>query len=103
VVFPFLAEQQRETAQELLGSIRQQRPAILHLVVFPRIELNHTLLVFGAEETPREIRFEVFDPNHPEAPLILSFRRAVGAFSLPRTAYFAGGKVHAYEIYDGLF
>ena len=103
MIFPFLPGQQRDTASDLLASVRKGRPAIVHLARFPSIDINHTLVVFDAEETPREIRFRTFDPNHPEEPLPLVFQRARATFVFPRTAYFAGGPVGAYEIYDGIF
>ncbi len=103
MIFPFLPDGQRETASALLASVREGRPAIVRLVRFPSIAINHTVLIYDAEETPREIRFRAFDPNHPEAPTPLLFQRARASFVFPRTAYFAGGPVDAYEIYEGIF
>jgi hypothetical protein len=103
MIFPFLPDSQRETADDLVASVREGRPVIVHLVRFPKITINHTILVFDAEQTPREIRFHAFDPNHPEAPLLLRYQRARATFFFPRTAYFAGGPVDAYEIYAGVF
>jgi len=103
MIFPFLPGGQRETAADILASVRDGRPAIVRLVRFPNVDINHTIVVFDAEETPREIRFQTFDPNHPEAPTLLRFQRASAAFLFPRTTYFAGGEVGVYEIYEGIF
>ena len=103
MIFPFAARQQHGTARELLAEITRGHPPIVHLVNFPHITINHTVLIFHGEDTPTEIRFLAYDPNDNEKPVPLVFERASATFRFPRTDYFAGGPVKAYEIYDGLF
>lgn len=102
MIYPFLRGQQRETAHELLAEVRRGEPPIVHVVRYPRITINHTVLLFDAEETPEEIRFAFYDPNEAHHPLWLRYDRALRTFDYPRTPYFGGGPVRVYEIYDGL-
>jgi hypothetical protein len=99
MVFPFSHDHQEEMAQAMLAEIRRDRPPVVHLVVFPRLSIDHAVLLYGAEETPTGIRYAVYDPNDPAAPASLAYDRARRSFSFPRNQYFAGGEVDAYEIY----
>jgi hypothetical protein len=78
-------------------------PPIVHIVNFPRITINHSVVIFDVESGPTEIRFDAYDPNDNEQPGLLVFDRATATFRFSSTDYFAGGTVKAYEIYDGLF
>ena len=103
LVFPFLPSQQRATAGELLDQIEGGQSPVVHVVNFPRIDINHALLLFEAEETPLGVRFGAYDPNQPEHPVFLVFDRSDAAFVFPQTPYFSGGRVKVYEIYHGIF
>lgn len=101
MVFPFSPEHQRDTAEALLADLERGHPPIVHLVRFPRVTMNHTLLVYRAEATAREIRFISYDPNLPGEDLALSYDRAEARFELGVTPYWPGGPVTAYEIFHG--
>jgi hypothetical protein len=103
MVFPFSPRQQRSTADEIVVELERGELPIVHLVTFPKVELNHTVLVYGARASATEKRFSVYDPNDSENPTELVFERAGATFSLAPREYFKGGVVHAYEIYDGFF
>jgi hypothetical protein len=90
--------QQREAAR-LAASIHANGPPVVHIVKFPRLTINHALLLFGVEETEKEIRFATYDPYEPNTPQTLTFDRATREFSFPRNPYFIGGRVDIYEIY----
>jgi hypothetical protein len=98
-VFPLTRAHQNRMSKQLLDSIRQNRPAVIHVVRFPKLTINHSLVVFDANEEENTIRFAVYDPNHPEKPSVLTFDRATRRFDLPRNPYFIGGRVDVYEIY----
>jgi hypothetical protein len=100
MVIPFTRAHQRETAERLVASLERNRPPIVHLVRFPRISINHAVLLFAYAELPGSIRFQAYDPNAPDAPTTLTFDRASRTFTLPRNSYFHGGRVDVYEIYD---
>src|SRR3990172_1202977 len=50
IVYPFAPRQQRATARDLIQDLRRGHPPIVHLVNFPKIDINHALMVFGFEE-----------------------------------------------------
>jgi hypothetical protein len=102
MIFPFSRGEQAATAARLRAGLARGWPAILHVTRFPRFLLNHMVLVYDVEETPAELRFLAYDPNNAEQPIVVSFDRATNRFSYPETIYYAGGPVHAYEVYDGL-
>lgn len=101
LIFPFPPSSQRATARELREGVARGDPPIVHVANFPRIDVNHALLVFEAEETPLAVRFSAYDPNDVEHPVSLVFERATATFHLERTPYFSGGPVKVYEIYRG--
>ena len=102
MVFPFGPGHQRNTAESLLASLGEGHPPIVHVLDFPGLAINHTLLLHGARSTATEVRFFAYDPNQPDRSLVLRYDREQASFFLPRTRYFMGGRVSAYEIYDGL-
>jgi hypothetical protein len=99
MVMPFGRGHQEETAASLVSALEQRRPPIVHLVRFPRIAINHALLLYRYDETGEAIHFGAYDPNAPEQPVTLTYDRAARTFSLPHNAYFRGGRVDVYEIY----
>jgi hypothetical protein len=56
-------------------------------------------LVIGSEQTDEKIRFAVYDPYEPTAPVHLEFDRKTRRFAYPRNDYFIGGRVDVYEVY----
>jgi hypothetical protein len=103
MIYPFAPRQHRATAAELASDLAMGHPPIVHIVNFPRITINHTVVLFDVESGPTEIRFHAYDPNDSEQPGLLVFDRATATFRFSSTDYFSGGTVKAYEIYDGLF
>ena len=102
MIFPFTRRHQAATAARLRERLAAGRPPIVHVLRFPNITLNHMIVVYGAEVTPAEIRFLAYDPNDAEHAVVLAYDRGARRFSYPRTPYFPGGPVRAFEIYDGL-
>jgi hypothetical protein len=99
MIFPLTRAHQHRMSQQLLDSLRRHRPTVVHVVRFPSLAINHSLVVFDAEESAGGITFRVYDPNHPEKPSPLTYDRHTRRFHLPRTPYFVGGRVDIYEIY----
>ena len=102
MIFPFTASHQAETADHLRAELARGWPVIVHVVRYPRLILNHMVLVYDVEETPAELRFVAYDPNEAARPIVLAYDRVTRRFSYPETPYFPGGPVRTYEIYDGL-
>jgi hypothetical protein len=99
MIFPLSRAHQNRMARQLLDSVRRNRPVVVHVVRFPSLAINHSIIVYDARESAEQITFEVYDPNDPTRPSSLVFNGANGRFTLPRNGYFTGGRVDAYEIY----
>ena len=100
MIFPFTRGGQKSVAEGLLASLKRNWPPLVHVVNFPKLAINHALLVFDAKETESEIRFTAYDPNDMSQPITITFNRAQRRFLFPQTKYFAGGQVNLYEIYS---
>ena len=101
MIFPFSPAHQRNTAGNLVASLEAGHPPIVHLVQFPNVTVNHSVLVISAEESPTEIVFRTYDSNVADGVRVLRYDRVERHFTFPTTTYFAGGRVDVYEIYDG--
>lgn len=102
MIFPFSRHQQEQVAEKVQGEIRCKGVAVVHLVRFPQLSINHAVLMFGAKINTQTIDFLTYDPNEPTGPVTITFDRASRTFSLPTNAYFQGGRVDVYPIYDRL-
>jgi hypothetical protein len=101
MIFPFSRRNQEGVMRQLRESLAAGRPPIVHVLRFPDITMNHMVVVYAVQETPAEVRFLAYDPNDADRPVVLAYDRVARTFSYPRTPYFPGGLVRAYEIYDG--
>jgi hypothetical protein len=102
IVFPFSRRHQDRTARTLVDAVEREGMAVVHLVEFPRLRINHAVVVFEAEASDTAIEFGVYDPNTPEAPIRLSYDAVGRRFEFPATAYYPGGALDVYEIYRGV-
>ena len=99
MVFPLSRAHQARMVERLLGDLKQNRPPVVHVVRFPQLTINHSVLLFDAKETEKEILFSVYDPNRPDSPKTMTYDRATRTFSFPGNDYWPGGRVDIYEIY----
>lgn len=102
MIFPFSRDNQATTAQQLLDEVQQGRLPIVHLIhfaPFPITEIDHVVLIFAADDSAGEIRFQVYDPNYFERPGVLLFDRSSRTFVFPATKYFSDGPLDVYEIF----
>jgi hypothetical protein len=97
MIFPFSPGHQRDEAERLLDALAQGWPPVVHVLRYPRTTINHLVLVYAAEETPREIRFHVYDPNDAQVTLTWDRGSTIQLFD----AVLPGGPVRAYR-FDGL-
>ena len=101
MVLPFSRSGSADAAERMRDEIESNDPPIVHLLRFPRITINHAILLYAATDTGSEIRFSAYDPNQPERPAALNFIRATGQFVFPPTDYFQGGPLDVYEVFRG--
>ena len=81
IVFPHPPGQQERVAAETVAELQAGRPVQLLITDFPRIEVNHSVLVYDyAEQEPDVVDFTVFDPNDPQRPGVIRFERRTGRF-----------------------
>jgi len=99
MLVPFSRRGQAMESERLMS--RLDFAPILHVVRFPQLTINHAVMAFDAERTTDGITFQIYDPNLPEAPGTLTFSKRDNTFYLPRTIYWAGGRVDVYETYTG--
>jgi hypothetical protein len=102
MVMPFTRGQQQKTAGQLFQSVQQNRPAVVHVVCFPQLSMNHAILLYDARRESNRIHFATYDPNMPARPTELVFDEATRTFTFPRNNYFAGGRVNVYEVYKSI-
>jgi hypothetical protein len=101
MVFPFSRKHQDRTARRLALSLQSDQPAIVHVIRFPALTINHALLLFSVDSRQGELRFNAYDPNDPGKPIVVAFDHSSRRFYLDQNSYFAGGKVSIYEVYRG--
>lgn len=104
MVFPVWRRHQEREALRLERSLREGRAPVVHLFRFPRITINHGVVLFGTTASERGLEFEAYDPNIPDRPVQLTFERDRSTFSLPQTHYWAGGPLNVIETFrNGLY
>jgi hypothetical protein len=99
MIFPFSEKNQRRAADQLVASLRRHRPPVVHVAHFPRLQINHALVLYDVRATAEGWEFSVYDPNFTHEPTRLLFRSETGRFHFPQQPYFIGGEVDVYEIY----
>ena len=99
MVFPISRAHQARTVGRLVASIREHGAPIIHLVRFPRLNMNHGMILFAAGEEENGIRFQAYDPNDPSKPSVISYDYATRTFSLPPNLYWSGGTLDIIEIF----
>jgi hypothetical protein len=99
MVFPISRAHQARTATDLGLALREGRVPIIHLVRFPKLSINHGMVVYAAERTSDGASFLAYDPNDIARPATLSFTTDSSTFFLPTTRYWPGGRVDVIEIY----
>lgn len=73
------------------------------LTTFPRLYINHAILVYGRRPPGRgdgSEHYRVYDPNHPESPRDLAYDPAKRVFSYQKDWDFIGGTVTVLQIYN---
>ena len=53
---------------ELARRLAAGTPAIIHVFQFPRVTINHGIVLYDVAETPSALRFAAYDPNVSSRP-----------------------------------
>jgi hypothetical protein len=99
MIFPFTRSHQKKMAAQLVSRLQSGDAPVVHIVRFPKLSINHAMVLFDFKETSEAIEFSAYDPNNAGEPMPVTFLRTERWFSMPRTKYFTGGRVDLYEIY----
>ena len=99
MVFPISRRHQSATSASLKFAIGHGTCPIIHLVCFPKLTINHGMVLFAATPTTAGIEFAAYDPNDPSKPACIRYDNAAETFHLPANAYWAGGPLDIIEIY----
>jgi len=103
MVFPISRAHQARTAADLQTTLARGESPIVHLVVFPRLTMNHGMILFDCRATREGVEFLAYDPNIPQSPAQLTYNAEQQTFLLPANPYWAGGPLDVIEIYRGWF
>jgi hypothetical protein len=90
-------------ARQLVESLKTKQVAIVHLVRFPQLTINHGILLWSVVEQPDNLLFTAYDPNIPDHPVTLTFNFPRRTFYFPRNHYWVGGRLNVIETYRNWF
>lgn len=93
---------QDRTHAQLDAALAHQGLFVAYLSTFPRLTLNHSVLVYarnGRRSTDGLEHYLAYDPNHAEAPRELTWSPRDHAFTYQKDIDFEGGFVRVYQSY----
>jgi hypothetical protein len=99
MIFPVRGYHQKRMAQQLKQSLHERGLSLVHLFRFPRITINHGIVLYGLTESEQNMEFEAYDPNIPAHPVKLIYDRDRRRFSFPPSCYWGGGVLSVVEIF----
>lgn len=101
MVFPVHRWQQSGMARRLQRLVLEGAAPTVHLFRFPRITINHGIVLYALAESNGELRFTAYDPNIPANPVTLGYDKAARQFTFPPAIYWGGGPLNVIEIFRG--
>jgi hypothetical protein len=99
MIFRVSGRFQEKMAEKLKRSLRQRGVSLVHLFRFPRITINHGIVLYGFTESAQAIEFEAYDPNIPEHSVKLIYERQRRVFTFAPNIYWGGGVLKVTEIF----
>ncbi len=99
MIFPVRGRHQDGMAQKLKRSLHQRGVSLAHLFRFPRITINHGIVLYAFTESAENIEFEAYDPNIPEHPVKLVYEKKRRVFTFAPNIYWGGGVLSVMEIF----
>jgi hypothetical protein len=99
MIFRVSGRFQEKMADKLKRSLRRRGVSLVHLFRFPRITINHGIVLYGFTESAQAIEFEAYDPNIPEHPVKLIYERQRRVFTFAPNIYWGGGVLKVTEIF----
>jgi hypothetical protein len=99
MVFPVPVGYREMMVKKLKASLPKRGLTLVHLFQFPRITINHGIVLSGFTESPVAIEFDAYDPNIPEHPVKLIYEKQRRQFTFAPNRYWGGGPLKVMEIY----
>ena len=99
MIFRVSGRFQEKMAEKLKQSLPKRGLTLVHLFRFPRITINHGIVLYGLTEPEQSMEFEAYDPNIPEHPVQLTYERKRRAFTFAPSKYWGGGELSVVEIF----
>ena len=99
MIFRVSGRFQERMAEKLKRSLQKRRVSLVHLFRFPRITINHGIVLYGFTDSEQSIEFEAYDPNIPDHPVKLFYDRKRRAFTFEPNIYWGGGVLSVTEIF----
>lgn len=99
IILPMSGATKTTVNEMLVENLRQKQLTVLWLYNFPRLDINHAVVVYAAEPVGPRYRYKVYDPNYTDEPKILEFDPVMRQFLFQPTFYYRGGSVTARPVY----
>jgi len=99
MIFRVYGRFQQKMAEKLKRSLARRGVSLVHLFRFPRITINHGVVLYRFIETEQEIEFTAYDPNIPEHPVKLIYEKKRRVFTFAPNIYWGGGVLSVMEIF----
>ena len=99
MIFPVSSRFQEQMAEKLKRSLAQHEISLVHLFRFPRITINHGIVLYDIAETKQHVEFAAYDPNIPGHPVKLVYEKTRCGFTMAPNCYWGGGSLSVMEIY----
>ena len=99
MIFKVYGRFQEKMAEKLKRSLQKRGVSLVHLFRFPRISINHGIVLYDFTETADKISFTAYDPNLPEYPVELVYEKKLKRFTFAPNIYWGGGVLSVMEIF----
>jgi hypothetical protein len=99
MIFKVYGRFQEKMAEKLKRSLQQRGVSLVHLFRFPRITINHGIVLYDFTESGQAIEFTAYDPNIPEHSVKLTYEKQRRVFTFAPNIYWGGGVLSVTEIF----
>jgi hypothetical protein len=99
MIFRVSGRFQEKMAEKLTHSLPRRGLSLVHLFRFPRITINHGIVLYRFTESDERIEFTAYDPNLPEHPVKLVYEKQRRVFTFAPNIYWGGGVLSVMEIF----
>lgn len=100
MILPPTRHGQAKLFRQINVELDMNYPVIVWLVDFPKLKINHAVLIYRKEKTEGDrVTFLVYDPNDHQKPKRLYFDAQRKTFSFQKTFYYQGGDLDLRPLY----